>query len=199
MGVFRVHEFDSRIIWIGVVRNRDRSICSESVDSVRLGFSGISGDAHFGSTRPACGRFGQLYRRGEKVRNVRQLSITSSEDLAAIAHAMGLDQLQPELLGSNLVVSGIPDFSLVPPSSRLQCESGATLVVDQNNRPCKLPGREISERQTASFVAAASHRRGVTAWVERPGVVSVGDRLRLLTPETPRQWPAECCSHTGRP
>ena len=39
------------------------------------------------------------------------------------------------------------------------------------------------------FKAAAKGRRGVTAWVERPGALVVGDRLRLHIPDQPAWAP----------
>ena len=68
---------------------------------------------------------------------------------------------------------GIPDLTLLPPSTRLQFPSGATLVVDLENAPCRY--RRRCHRQASSrmprqrWIAAATHKRGVTAWVEREG------------------------------
>jgi MOSC domain-containing protein YiiM len=90
-----------------------------------------------------------------------------------------------------LVIEGIPDFTLVPPSSRLQGPDGATLVLDMENRPCHLPAREIEKVHPGkgkAFKSAAQNRRGVTAWVERPGRLALGDTLRLHVPDQP-VWP----------
>ena len=108
-----------------------------------------------------------------------------------IAQAMGLAELDPALLGATMVIAGIPDFTLVPPSSRLQAEGGATLVVDMENRPCTLPARPIENRHAGfgkSFKPSAVGRRGVTAWVEAEGVLLVGAKIRLFVPDQPR-WP----------
>jgi hypothetical protein len=89
-----------------------------------------------------------------------------------------------------MVLSGIPDFTHVPPSSRLQGPSGLTLTIDMENRPCVLPGREIEADAPGhgkAFKAAAAGRRGVTAWVERPGAVALGEELRLFIPDQ-RAW-----------
>ena len=93
-------------------------------------------------------------------------------------------------VGATLVVIGIPDLSHLPPSARLQGEGGATIVVDMQNRPCNLPAREIEAEAPGhgkAFKSAAKGRRGVTAWVERPGVLTLGDRLRLHVPDQ-RAW-----------
>ena len=89
-----------------------------------------------------------------------------------------------------MILRGIPDFTYVPPSSRLQAESGLTLTIDMENRPCVLPGREIEAVEPGhgtAFKRAATNRRGVTAWVERPGDIRVGETLTLFLPDQ-RAW-----------
>lgn len=91
-------------------------------------------------------------------------------------------------MGASLVIEGIPDFSHVPPSSRLQGPSGVCIVIDMENRPCVYPGRVINEDAPGhgpKFKPAAEGRRGVTASVERPGMLAVGDTLRLHIPDQP--------------
>jgi hypothetical protein len=88
------------------------------------------------------------------------------------------------------VISGIPDFSHLPPSSRLQVDGGATLVLDMENRPCTLPAKGIEALHPgygAKFKPAAKDRRGVTAWVEREGVLRLGAKVRLHVPDQ-RAW-----------
>ena len=68
--------------------------------------------------------------------------------------------------------------------------SGATLVIDMENQPCQYPAREIEADHPGygkGFLPAARERRGVTAWVERPGAVAVGDTVALFVP-TQRAW-----------
>jgi MOSC domain-containing protein YiiM len=125
------------------------------------------------------------YPKGTPIRNVRQVSVVSVEEMGEIAAAMGLEAVRPEWLGANLVVEGLADFTLVPPSSRLIFEGGAGLVVDMENAPCQFPAREIEHEHPgkgAGFRAAAKHRRGVTAWVEREGRIAVGEGFRLHVP-----------------
>ena len=185
MALFRIADQQARVVWIGTNRDREESICSRPLTSVQLGLAGIEGDAHGGETRPACSRFSQLYASGDTVRNTRQLSLLAQEDVSRIAELMGLEALRPELVGANIVVAGLSDFSLTPPSSRLQFASGATVVVDLPNGPCRLPDREIHGGNGVSFAVAARARRGVTGWVERPGPIAIGDHLRLFVPTEP--------------
>lgn len=191
--------FTARILWLGLVPDRGRQLESEPVQSLRATFAGPEGEDHGGVTRPSCSRVTALYPKGTTIRNTRQFSVLSAEDLAEIAARMGLERLDPALLGATMVVEGIPDFSRVPPSSRLQAEDGATLVVDMENRPCVLPANPIEARHPgmgAAFKPAAQGRRGVTAWVEREGVFALGGTLRLFVPDQP-VWPHLALARRG--
>lgn len=192
MAAIKGTDYRGTITWLGRVADRDAALESTSLPSLRAGFDGPEGEAHGGLTRPSCSRVLALYPRNTEIRNTRQLSILSAEDLAAIAAEMGLTALDPALLGASMVISGIPDFSHLPPSSRLQGAGGATLVVDMNNRPCTLPARPIENRHPgfgATFKPAAAGRRGITAWVEREGVFTLGETVRLFIPDQPRWAP----------
>ena len=180
--------FTGRITWLGRVANREDGLVAEPVETLALGFAGPEGESHGGLTRPSCSRVTAQYPRGTTIRNVRQLSVLSAEDLAAIAARMGVDRLDPALVGATMVVEGIPDFSHVPPSSRLQAEGGATIVVDMENRPCTLPAKPIEAALPGfgkAFKPAAAGRRGVTAWVEREGVLRLGAAVTLHIPDQP--------------
>lgn len=178
------------VTWLGRVTGDQQGIASVAVDRLNLTLEGAEGEVHSGLTRPSCSRVLGLYPRGTEIRNTRQLAIASAEELRAIAAGMGLGHLAPEYLGLSVVLEGIADFSHIPPSSRLQAESGATLTVDMENRPCTLPAREIEAAHPGfgkAFKPAAQGRRGVVAWVERGGILSLGDRLRLYIPDQ-RGW-----------
>lgn len=180
------------IVWLGTVPDTSASLRAEAKDSVTVTFDGFEGEDHGGRTRASCVRVKSQHPRGTEIANVRQLSIVSQEELDQIAAECDLDQIDPVWLGASLVVQGIPDFTHVPPSSRLQGPDGATLIIDMENRPCVLPGREIEVDRPGHgkrFKAAAENRRGVTAWVERPGGLRIGQELRLHVPDQPA-WAA---------
>jgi hypothetical protein len=184
--------YTATVTWLG--HNIDRGAALETValSEMPLTFAGYGGESRAGLTRPSDSRVVAQYRRGTEIRNTRQLSILSAEDLAAIAADMGIETLDPALVGASMVLEGIPDFSHVPPSSRLQDEdSGTTLTVDMENRPCSLPAKPIEVHHPGfgrAFKRAAQHRRGVTAWVEREGTIRLGATLRLHIPDQP-VWP----------
>lgn len=188
MPALRATEIYGTIVWLGRVTDRKAALASEPLAELVADFSGPAGEAHGGELRPSCSRVLGLYPRDTTIRNVRQFSILSQEELGQIAADMGLAALEPSLLGATVVISGIDDFSHVPPSSRLQGERGTTLVVDMENRACVLPGPGIEKEHPghgAAFKPAAQGRRGVTAWVERPGTLKLGERMRLFVPDQP--------------
>ncbi len=192
MPVLREIEVSAEVVWLGCVP-AGGSIVAQARSEIDLGFPGLSGERHEGLNRPACIRMRNVYPEGTEIRNVRQLTILSEEELNLIAQDMGLDQLDPQYLGASVVLRGIADFTYVPPSSRIQGPDGVTLTVDMENRPCIFPGREIEKDHTGygpKFKTAATNRRGITAWVERPGKLSIGDKLRLFVPDQ-RAWKGE--------
>lgn len=183
-------EHYATVTWLGQVAEGRGDIRSAPLTSVELGYEGLVGDVHAGLTRKSCIRVKTQYPEGTEIANVRQLSILSAEELEAIAAACELDRIEPEWLGATLVVEGIADFTHLPPSSRLQSEAGTCLVIDMLNAPCLYPAREIEKDRPGhgkKFKPAAEGRRGVTAWVEHPGPLSIGDRLRLHVPGQ-RAW-----------
>lgn len=190
MPTLKKTEFTGKVVWLGHVPRDTGTIRSGPAKQIDLGFDGQVGARHTGVNRASCIRVRDLYKEGTEIRNVRQLTILSAEQLDAIVAEMGVQTLDPGLLGATLVLSGIPDFTHVPPSSRLQASSGLTLTVDMENRPCLYPAREIEKEQPghgAAFKPAATNRRGVTAWVERPGSLALGDTLTLFIPDQ-RAW-----------
>lgn len=177
------------IVWVGTVTS-NAGLRSVQSDALTLTYAGADGEAHSGLTRSSCVRVKSQWPQGTEIRNVRQLSVMSQEEIDQIAADCGLDYLDPTLLGCSLVVRGISDFTHVPPSSRLQGNDGVTIVIDMENRPCNLPAREIEKDHPTHgkpFKSAATGKRGVTAWVEHEGVFRVGDTLRLHVPDQ-RAW-----------
>ncbi|MFN0194606.1 MAG: MOSC domain-containing protein [Aestuariivirga sp.] len=188
MSVLRPTDFYGTVTFLGRVRAKPAILASEPERALYAAFAGVEGEVHAGLTRASCSRVTAQYAAGTTIRNTRQFSILSEEELALIAQAMGLERLDPSLLGASMVVMGIPDFSHVPPGSRLQGPSGATLVVDLENRPCVFPGKGIEAAHAGhgrAFMPAAMGRRGITAWVEAEGRIALGDRLRLHVPDQP--------------
>lgn len=161
---------------------------TQPVPVLSLTFEGIFGDRHAGFQRGADARTPH-YKRGLPIRNIRQLTIVSVEELAAIAVALDLPEMRPEWLGANLVLDGLADLSFLPRGTRLAFPQGAALAAEGYNPPCIGPGRKVNAHAPGitpqAFVKAAARLRGIVASVERPGEVGVGEVVEVHVPE---QW-----------
>ena len=165
--------------------SRDGGFEKAPLGKLNLLFSGPEGDCHAGLTRSSDSRTLLLYPRDTPIRNVRQLTLLAPDELQDIASALGVSHIDPTWLGANMLIAGIADLTLLPPSTRLQFPSGATLVVDMENAPCNQVAKVVVEHHGEAgwnFVKAATNKRGVTAWVEREGEVKVGDSVVLILP-----------------
>ena len=191
MAELRPTDFIATVTWLGRVPKKRTNIRSEPIEQAFVSYAGIEDDFHSGLTRASCVRVTAQHPKGTEIRNTRQLSILSVEELDAIARVIGIEAMDPTTLGASIILKGIPDFTYVPPGSRLQTESGTTIVIDVENGPCNFPAREIEKDMPGhgtAFKTAARGKRGVTAWVEREGMIAIGDTLRLHVPDQPK-WP----------
>ncbi|MCP8940234.1 MOSC domain-containing protein [Alsobacter sp. SYSU M60028] len=151
---------------------------------------GIAIERHRGHARAADART-PWYRRGEPIRNSRQVSIVSTAELATIARGLDVPAVRPEWLGANMVIDGVENLSMLARGSRLFFAGGAVLAVEELNTPCRNPGRAIAKQYPdragldLAFVKAAARLRGLVAWVERAGTVRAGDAVEVRVPE---QW-----------
>jgi MOSC domain-containing protein YiiM len=177
------------ITYLGINQSGE-DLTTDEQPSVNVDYAGFRGDNHSGLTRSSCVRVQKQYPKGTEIRNTRQISALSSEELGEIAADMGIDKVQPAWVGANLVMSGIPAFSKIPPSSRLIAANKTSLVVDMENAPCRFPGEIIEKfhpEKGGRFARHALNRRGVTLWVEHTGSLSLGDKLELHIPP-PCTW-----------
>ena len=185
MPILKKTKVTGRVVAVLANPERDATLEKQRADGVSATYAGFESDCHGGLTRPSCVRVRQQYKIGTEIRNVRQISILSAEELAQVAGIMEIPEVMPEWVGANLLVEGIPEFTQVPPSTRLIFESGVSLVIDMENGPCKYPGDVIEEHHPghgARFSKAALNRRGVTAWVEREGEIHEGDAIEVHIP-----------------
>lgn len=171
---------------------------SKPVEELVLSYDGVEGDFHAGLTRKSGGRE-PWYERGTQMRNERQISLLSVEELAQISSNMGVDAVDSGWIGANLVLDGIPNFSYLPARTLLFFEGGVTLRVDGYNAPCRLAGGSVAEHvgvdapdgdftktdMALSFKNAAYMKRGLVAWVEIPGIIKAGE---AVTARIWEQW-----------
>lgn len=152
------------------------------LDEVEIHWEGFVGDKHYGLIRPA-GSSQKPYPKGTEVRNVRQISIVSAEELAEVAVAMDLAAVEPAWVGANLMVSGVPELTKLPSGTRFYFESGVGIVVEGENMPCTTAGGSLQTQFpdrddiTTAFPKKAIGKRGLVAWVERPGIIRKGESV----------------------
>jgi hypothetical protein len=176
----------------GAFAARGEDFVTEAVGELRLGFDGIERDVHSGYTRRSGGRE-PWYPRGTEMRNERQASIVAADELAIVAERMGIAAIEPEWIGANLVISGVPRLSMLPSGTLLFFENGVTLKVDAQNGPCRIAGQSVAERAGMADVTAgallfpkvAKRLRGLVGWVEKPGTIRDGEAVSVRVPE---QW-----------
>jgi hypothetical protein len=165
---------------------------TQAVGELGLTFTGIDGDFHRGHTRRSGGRE-PWYPRGTEMRNERQISIVAPDELVLIAEAMRLARIDPEWIGANILLAGVPRLSMLPRGTKLFFAGGVTLKIDGQNGPCKASGRSIAENAGMQDKAAgallfpqvAKRLRGLVAWVEKPGRIASGEAVAVRLPE---QW-----------
>ncbi|MFT4680092.1 MAG: hypothetical protein ACI84C_000468 [Flavobacteriales bacterium] len=169
----------------------DSDFLTRKIDQLQLDFEGIPGDRHYGFLKDAGGRDSH-YKRGIKIRNNRQWSAVSVEDLASISQKLEIPKLEPEWIGANILISGIPAFSQLPPFSHLRFyrdgKLQATLVVSEQNKPCRFPDRLIEAHSevlpSMGFAKAGLNLRGLVGWVDQAGTILPGDEVKCeITPE----------------
>lgn len=167
----------------GVYVVPEGQVASQAVPRLSLSFAGAEGDRHTGLTRPSGSRE-PWYPRGTEMRNERQLSILSEEEMAEVATGLGIAALPAEWIGGNLLLAGIAHLTQLPPRSILMFPSGAAVRIDGDNGPCRISGRSIAAQtgqpeHEFAFVKAAENRRGLVGWVEREGTIAPGDSVKI--------------------
>ena len=154
------------------------------VNSIKLEFAGIPGDRHFGSTMLTGAREKHAFERGTEISNYRQISIVDRAELEKVAANLGIDELAAGTIADNICTEGLPNLTALPLMSRLVFPSGASIMTGGANAPCTIAGAMVeSVYGTAPhrFPKAAMHLRGITGWVERPGVINTGDPITVVT------------------
>jgi len=163
---------------------------SSEVSTLALTFDGIAGDYHSGATRLSGGRE-PWYPRGTEIRNERQISILSANELAIVAGRMNIPEIKPEWIGCNIILDGIDNLSRLPPRTLIFFSGGATIKIDGDNGPCKVSGRAIAahfedrDDLIPGFPREAQNLRGLVGWVEKPGILEKGETFQARIPP---QW-----------
>jgi len=162
---------------------------SRRVETIALDLGGIPGSRHYGFTRKA-GPREPWYPSGMEMRSARQLTIVSTEELPEIAAAMNVLRIEPEWIGANVVLEGIPRLSWLPAGARL-IFAEATIVVEAQNAPCHISGQSVARHLdpegriaglALEFPKKAQGLRGLVASVERAGTIRAGEKISIKVP-----------------
>ncbi len=169
-----------------LIATDQRSLVSTRLEQAQVTFAGFEGDKHSGLTRPSDSRT-PYYPRGTEIRNDRQVSILSEEEMQQVSNALGVPEVLPEWLGANLLLRSVPQLTLLPPRTRLVFSGGAVLRVEEENMPCSGPAKVLAHQYTrpelaSQFQKAAYHLRGLVATVERPGLICPGETVQVEVP-----------------
>ena len=185
-----MNELDARVVSVHSGDHED--LHKDAFETVEIDFEGFPGDGHRGFTRVAWK--GDKDPEGTVRRNDRQWSGVSIEELTIITGRMDLARpLEASTLGANLCVEGIPDFSEVPRGTRLILPSGAVLLVEETNPPCKDMGMQIAAAYKTTSGEPADYKlfpkhsiglRGVVGVVDVPGLIRAGDRVVVEIPKS---------------
>jgi hypothetical protein len=169
---------------------------TEQTDHLALTTEGIKGERHFGYEEPADTRLKKLYTPGTMVRNNRQWTAISSQELQETAENIGVDRLTADLLGINMLIDGIERLSKLPPMTYLvisphkefapQRDEDVWLVIYAEVLPCSIAGRGIGmaldrEEIARTFPKGAIGHRGTTGWVEKGGIIKPGHTVFVVT------------------
>jgi hypothetical protein len=157
----------------------------QPVDAITFDWGGPIGDRHAGITARADSRLRYLYERGTEVRNHRQVSLVDEDEMRRVAANLGVPDIEPGLIGDNIYTAGLPNLTSTASMTRLVFEGGVVLVVNRENGPCTIAGamvQKVHGSPPEAFPKAAIHLRGITAWVERIGVIRVGESIEVVVP-----------------
>ena len=165
-------------------------LVSERISPVRVLENGLEGDKHQGWFRNADAR-ARRYLKGTRIWNSRQISIVSEEELVLIAEGLGVPKIEPEWLGANMCVQGIPDFSLLQPRTKIfipneEDDQEVGIYITAPNKPCVGPGEIIQlhnpqvQGLATQFPKVALNKRGVVAVVEHSGLIREGVTISVV-------------------
>ena len=185
-------EIKATVLSVHAGSNDDLS--KQQLPSIQAELDGIVGDRHRSYFRKTWA--GDKQPKGTVRRNERQWSAVSVEELADIQKDMGLENpLTAASLGANLCLSGVPELSRLPKGTLLKFPSGAELMVEEYNPPCREMGQKLAALHAAhsgeplsstAFSKAAKLSRGVVGVIEVAGTINEGDEVTVILYATPK-------------
>lgn len=157
------HFQTGRVEWIGLCTARKGVVEVVSEAKVEVG-TGLVGDHHASSGK-----------------SDRQVTIIQHEHLAVVAALLNRDEVHPEELRRNLVVSGINLIALKNQTFRIGD------VILEGSGPCAPCSRMSWNLGTGGYNAMRGHG-GITTRILQAGTIQVGDEVvPIVEPNTAEQ------------
>lgn len=145
-----------RVEWIGIAAVARAPMTSVVEVAAGVG-TGLAGDHHAKSGKPSA----------------RQVTLIQAEHLPVIAALCGRNDVTPELLRRNIVVSGINLLAL----KKSQFQIGDALL--EGTGPCAPCSRMEENLGPGGYNATRGHG-GITARVLKEGAIRIGDQIRPI-------------------
>jgi len=136
-------------------------------EQVSVGPHGVEGDYH-------CGAFRVSSRTGQRLPNLRQVSVCAQEVYDELETTLGV-RIPPGGFSENVLVQGLGDLSDLQPGDLLRFSSGVVLEVTGQNVPCA--NLMVYHPLVPRLVY---DRRGVVAIVRTPGALRAGDTVEVV-------------------
>ncbi len=118
------------------------------------------------------------------VRNWRQVSIGSIEELEALSAKLGV-QITPALLGINVTLRGIAGLSSLEKGTVLSFPNQTILTVESAIIPRRIHAYKVArlypEIETELFLNSARNLRGLVSSVFRSGIINLEDPVQIKT------------------
>ena len=140
--------------WIGLRKESGERL--EEVDLVNVSIEkGLEGDHYHGTNRK------------------RQITLIQKEHIAAVSAMMGGEEINPQLLRRNLVISGLNLLALKDKRFKI-----GTVVLEMTGlcHPCSRMEKNLG---IGGYNAMRSHG-GITARVLEDGKIKKGDKLQVI-------------------
>lgn len=171
---------------------------STTVDRLSCDIEGLRGDRHYGHALQSGGRQKRLYKRDTAIRNTRQWTAISTDELSAVQQNLTLSQkLLPNHIGFNCQIDGLGPITQLPPLTHLVFSAQSVFtpgraddvvwVVYAEVLPCKIAGSAVADQfqqpaLATAFPKAAMGLRGCTGYVDKGGTIKNGWYVHQLTP-----------------
>lgn len=178
--------FTGKVEQLFIGEQREAGIAKKPTNKVKCMAGGIEGDCHARLTYASGGREKSITPKGTEIRNLREVSIASTEEVKSTFEDMDITGFHAGDLGVNILLSGIPNFTQLVAGTVLKFSNGVQLYITMQNTPCAIPAKALRDNlpeqqkdNANGFVAAARGRRGQLAFILREGIIQENETVEV--------------------